>query len=231
MIRRKKSKITASIIALGISIMTFIVCIVLLVGYIRFAKRTEAALMALHDDIVSVQKDIEEAQSTLEARIEDFDRSVSEGIAAMGKQLEASDSNVTMLSKRAQAQFNETKKMSSTYDALLTEEKSRRIETASLDSSLVLKTREADTLFTNGNYAKAYALYGEILAFQKDNLTVRFRRIFSLFSMNRLDSSVYAEILRECSILRKNGFTDEKLDEMEKFIKEEQGGGRSADQS
>ena len=231
MIRRKKSKITASIIALGISIMTFIVCIVLLVGYIRFAKRTEAALMALHDDIVSVQKDIEEAQSTLEARIEDFDRSVSEGIAAMGKQLEASDSNVTMLSKRAQAQFNETKKMSSTYDALLTEEKSRRIETASLVSSLVLKTREADTLFTNGNYAKAYALYGEILAFQKDNLTVRFRRIFSLFSMNRLDSSVYAEILRECSILRKNGFTDEKLDEMEKFIKEEQGGGRSADQS
>ena len=231
MIRRKKSKITASIIALGISIMTFIVCIVLLVGYIRFAKRTEAALMTLHDDIVSVQKDIEEAQSTLEARIEDFDRSVSEGIAAMGKQLEASDSNVTMLSERTQAQFNETKKMSSTYDALLTEEKSRRIETASLDSSLVLKTREADTLFTNGNYVKAYALYGEILAFQKDNLTVRFRRIFSLFSMNRLDSSVYAEILRECSILRKNGFTDEKLDEMEKFIKEEQGGGRSADQS
>ena len=55
MIRRKKSKITASIIALGISIMTFIVCIVLLVGYIRFAKRTEAAFMALHDDIVSVQ--------------------------------------------------------------------------------------------------------------------------------------------------------------------------------
>ena len=192
MIRRKKSKITASIIALGISIMTFIVCIVLLVGYIRFAKRTEAALMTLHDDIVSVQKDIEDAQSSLEARIEDFDRSVSEGIAAMGKQLEASDSNVTMLSKRTQAQFNETKKMSSTYDALLTEEKSRRIETASLDSSLVL---------------------------------------FSLFSMNRLDSSVYAEILRECSILRKNGFTDEKLDEMEKFIKEEQGGGRSADQS
>ena len=231
MIRRKKSKITASIIALGISIMTFIVCIVLLVWYIRFAKRTEAALMALHDDIVSVQKDIEDAQSSLEARIEDFDRSVSEGIAAMGKQLEASDSNVTMLSKRAQAQFNETKKMSRTYDALLTEEKSRRIETASLDSSLVLKTREADTLFTNENYAKAYALYGEILAFQKDNLTVRFRRIFSLFSMNRLDSSVYAEILRECSILRKNGFTDEKLDEMEKFIKEEQGGGRSADQS
>ena len=231
MIRRKKSKITASIIALGISIMTFIVCIVLLVGYIRFAKRTEAALMTLHDDIVSVQKDIEDAQSSLEARIEDFDRSVSEGIAAMGKQLEASDSNVTMLSKRTQAQFNETKKMSSTYDALLTEEKSRRIETASLDSSLVLKTREADTLFTNENYAKAYALYGEILAFQKDNLTVRFRRIFSLFSMNRLDSSVYAEILRECSILRKNGFTDEKLDEMEKFIKEEQGGGRSADQS
>lgn len=229
MIRRKKSKITASIIALGISIMTFIVCIVLLVGYIRFAKRTEAALMTLHDDIVSVQKDIEDAQSSLEARIEDFDRSVSEGIAAMGKQLEASDSNVTMLSKRTQAQFNETKKMSSTYDALLTEEKSRRIETASLDSSLALKTREADMLFTNGNYAKAYVLYGEILAFQKDNLTVRFRRIFSLFNINRLDSSAYAEILRECSILRKNGFTDEKLDEMEKFIKGEQSGGRSAD--
>ena len=227
--RRKKSKITASIIALGISIMTFIVCIVLLVGYIRFAKRTEAALMALHDDIVSVQRDIEEAQSSLEARMDGFDRSVSEGFAAISKQIRISNGNVTMLSKHTQAQFNETKKMSSTYDALLKEEKSRRIETVSLDTSLALKTREADTLFTNGNYTKAYALYGEILEFQKDNLTVRFRRIFSLFNINRLDSSVYAEILRECSILRKNGFTDEKLDEMERFIKGEQGGGRSAD--
>lgn len=229
MIRRKKSKITASIIALGISIMTFIVCIVLLVGYIRFAKRTEAAFMALHDDVVSVQKDIEDAQSSLEARIEDFDRSVSEGFAAISKQIRISNGNVTMLSKHTQAQFNETKKMSSTYDALLKEEKSRRIETVSLDTSLALKTREADTLFNNGNYTKAYALYGEILEFQKDNLVVRFRRIFSLFNINRLDSSAYAEILRECSILRKNGFTDEKLDEMERFIKGEQGGGRSAD--
>ena len=229
MMRRKKSKITASIIALGISIMTFIVCIVLLVGYIRFAKRTEAAFMALHDDVVSVQKDIEEAQSSLEARIDGFDRSVSEGFAAISKQIRISNGNVTMLSKHTQAQFNETKKMSSTYDALLKEEKSRRIETVSLDTSLALKTREADTLFNNENYTKAYALYGEILEFQKDNLVVRFRRIFSLFNINRLDSSVYAEILRECSILRKNGFTDEKLDEMERFIKGEQSGGRSAD--
>ena len=139
--RRKKSKITASIIALGISIMTFIVCIVLLVGYIRFAKRTEAALMALHDDIVSVQRDIEDAQSSLEARIDGFDRSVSEGFAAISKQIRISNGNVTMLSKHTQAQFNETKKMSSTYDALLKEEKSRRIETVSLDTSLALKTR------------------------------------------------------------------------------------------
>ena len=228
MIRRIKTNITTSLIAAVASVMTFIACIVLIVFHVRFARRTDVALAALHDDIDTARTELESARSSLEAHIDGFERSVSEGFAALGEQIRVSDRNVTMLRRNTQAQFNETKKMSDTYDALLAEEKNRRIGTAALDTSLAAKTQEADAIFNNGDYVKAYALYTEILEFQKDNLAVRFRRVFSLFNINRLNSGVYAEILRECSVLRRNGFVDERLNEMETFIKAEQGGGRSA---
>ena len=229
MARRKKIKITTSLIAAVASVMTFFACIVLIVFHVRFARRTEAALDGLHNDIDTTRTELENARSSLEGHIDGFERTVSENFATISEQIRASDRNVAQLRRNTQAQFNETKKMNSMYDALLAEEKNRRIETAALDNSLALKTREADKVFDNGDYVKAYVLYTEILEFQKDNLAVRFRRVFSLFNINRLDSGVYAEILRECSVLRKNGFTDERLDEMETFIKAEQGGGLRAE--
>ena len=229
MAQSKKIKITAPLISAVFSIMAFIVCIILVVFHIRFAKKTDVAFIALNNDIEATRVELENARNSLEQSIESFSHSVSEDFVKVNERIRVSDRNVTMLSKNTQAQFDETKKMSSTYDALLAEEKNRRIETVSLDNSIVIKTQEADTLFSNEKYTKAYELYTEILEFQKDNLDVRFKRVVSLFNINRLDSAVYAEILRECSVLRQNGFVDERLDEMETFINAEVYGGQRAD--
>ena len=82
MARRKKIKITTSLIAAVASVMTFFACIVLIVCYIRFARRTEATLAALSDDIDATRTELESARSSLEMHIDNFERSVSEEFAS-----------------------------------------------------------------------------------------------------------------------------------------------------
>ena len=107
MARRKKIKITTSLIAAVASVMTFLACIVLIVCYIRFARRTEATLAALGDDIDATRTELESARSSLEMHIDNFERSVSEEFAALGERMRVSDRNVTMLRRNTQAQFDE----------------------------------------------------------------------------------------------------------------------------
>ncbi len=118
--------------------------------------------------------------------------------------------------------------MKENMDALL-REKSQK-ETAdvagliSLDTAEELKafiqkkTLEADTLYMDLKYKKAYELYTQILGLKPYDADIRFKRMQSLFLSNRLDKSNYELILEDCNFLSSIGYVNAEMTEIMAFI-------------
>lgn len=128
------------------------------------------------------------------------------------------------IQKRSNTQFTETKKMKKTYDDLLAEQKKKTVDTIVTDTAVSKMIEEADFLYRNKNFSKSYKLYCDILSFHSEDNDIRFKKMVSLYYMNPMDSSKYAEILRDCELLRHNGKSDPKIYEIEKEIITEKGG-------
>lgn len=121
-------------------------------------------------------------------------------------------------------QFSETKEMKDGYDQLLDEQKKLRIDTVKKDSAVSNMIVSADQLYKEKNYREAYKKFSDILLYQPENSEIRFKKADSLFRINPMDSTKYNEILSECNALRKNGYINPSLDEIETYIKNESGG-------
>jgi hypothetical protein len=118
-------------------------------------------------------------------------------------------------------QLRLTEGIETTYSDLLEEQKKRTVDESAKDLDIEIMRGEAYTAFKNENYKRAYDLFSNVQLYQKDNLDVRFYRIYSLFLVNRMDTGKYKMMLDELAILRLNGYTDERVDEMAEHIEQE----------
>lgn len=118
-------------------------------------------------------------------------------------------------------QFIKTSEMENHYFNLLEEEKKKRVDSSGLDLDLERIEKEGKEAFLAGKYQKAYLDYAKLLGFNSSDMNVRFYKMLSLFNLNKSDSSKYKEILTDCKILKENGFQEERIEEIEAFIKQE----------
>ena len=80
------------------------------------------------------------------------------------------------------------------------------------------KTSEADALYVEQKFKRAYEVYTQILGLKPYDAEIRFKRMKSLFLSNRQDSSNYELILEDCSFLSSIGFVNEEMNEIMAFI-------------
>ena len=125
--------------------------------------------------------------------------------------------------KSTDRQFSETKKMKSGYDLLLDEQKKQRIDSVKKDTAVTNMTAEAEAFYKAKDYREAYKRFLDVLQYQPESNEIRFKKAHSLFCINPMDSTKYNEIISDCEVLRKNGYANPKLDEIEKHIKAERG--------
>ncbi|MBQ8679933.1 MAG: hypothetical protein IJ530_09210 [Treponema sp.] len=166
----------------------------------------------------SVKKTLGDAVSELAEKVESLESNMREEFKETGK-------NINSVLNSTNAQFSETTKMSRTYGQILEEQQKQRVDTVSRDTSLIEKKKNADALYNAKEYKRSYELYSEILTYQGEDSDVRFKKMYSLFNMNKMDSAKYKEILTDCAILKNKGYANPAIDEIERFISFETKGG------
>ena len=118
-------------------------------------------------------------------------------------------------------QFNKTIKIEQTYSNILKEEKLQRVDNTEFDIAIGEQKKVAYKEFLRGNFKNALNLYYQILEKLPNDVDSRLYKALSLFYLNKMDSANYSELLNDCKLLRKNGILDNRIDEMENFIKME----------
>lgn len=118
-------------------------------------------------------------------------------------------------------QFNKTIKIEQTYSNILKEEKLQRVDNTEFDIAIGEQKKVAYKEFLRGNFKNALHLYYQILEKLPNDVDSRLYKALSLFYLNKMDSANYSELLNDCKLLRKNGILDNRIDEMENFIKME----------
>lgn len=117
---------------------------------------------------------------------------------------------------------NNVVKMKKTYDKILQTEQEKHIDNSLFDIAMQEKFDSAKKMFNQKDYSKALILLKSIMEFDSSNLEVRFYKMLSTFYINKMDSSMYSEVLSDCKILKESGYKDERIDEIENFIIGEQ---------
>jgi hypothetical protein len=129
--------------------------------------------------------------------------------------------NISALLNGLSIQQRLTEEIEATYSSLLEEQKKRTVDESELEFDIENKREEAYGAFNAGSYKEAYDLFSQVLIYQQDNWDVRFHRIYALFLLNPQDTSTFRPILDEIDLLKRNGYLNDKMDEMEEFIKVE----------
>ncbi|WP_407427409.1 hypothetical protein [Treponema sp.] len=162
-----------------------------------------------NDKIISTVEQLEEKIDSLSQTVTEYDDLLLQ--------------EITENRKSTDRQFSETKKMKSGYDLLLDEQKKQRIDSVKKDTAVTNMTAEAEAFYKAKDYREAYKRFLDVLQYQPENNEIRFKKAHSLFCINPMDSTKYNEIISDCEVLRKNGYANPKLDEIEKHIKAERG--------
>lgn len=121
-------------------------------------------------------------------------------------------------------QFSETKRMKFTYDKLLEEQQKKTVDISGKDSLVIELIANGNEFFSKENYMKAYDAYSKVLQHQPENNEIRFMKMCSLYYSNSMSSLNQNEILEDCELLKKNGFINEKLNTIEKSVRQEKDG-------
>lgn len=121
-------------------------------------------------------------------------------------------------------QFNEAKKVRMTYDKLLDEQKKKTVDVSGKDSLVIELTEIGNKQYSEGKYLDAYENYCKVLLYQPENSEIRFKKMSSLYYSNSMNSTNQKEILDDCSTLKNNGYTNPKIEEIEKSVRQERDG-------
>ena len=129
-----------------------------------------------------------------------------------------------LLSSKSDTQISQTAGMKKTYDDLYEEQRKKTLDTTSQDTAVAQIKKDAESYFSQKNYAAAYREFVKVLSYQKDDMESRLKKMKSLYYKNRADSSKYTEILEDIRILKANGHCDSEASEIERIILAEREG-------
>ena len=192
----------------------------------KFAVTVSAMVLMLASNIFLAARivSLEKAVSALEVKTDGFGKSLAEFRAHADVQAGRIQKDLGEIAEKADMQFSRTVGMSRTYDALLSEQKKKTVDTTSLDNAVESMRREAKKHFAEKKYSLAYNEFKKVLSYQKDDMESRLNKMKSLYYKNRADSSSYSEILEDIRILRENGHLDEEAAQIEKLVTAEREG-------
>ena len=218
---KTKSNEITKLFVIIVSLIALTVNILVVVNGFRGMSEKINEVETKIDDLTT---DVENLTQELEDHKKSFDTAFAVYQEDM-KQLNLKMDNVNTGIQRNQttvnSQYRKTVQMEQTYSNLLEEEKKRHLDTAEHDSENDKLNNEAKAFFAKKEYVKAYEIFNSILQDDPSDNEIRMYRMLSLFNINKLDSSNYADILQNIKILRENGITDPRLSEVEEFIKGE----------
>jgi hypothetical protein len=192
----------------------------------KFAVTVSAMVLMLASNIFLAARivSLEKAVSALEVKTDGFGKSLAEFQAHADVQAGRIQKDLGEIAEKADMQFSRTVGMSRTYDALLSEQKKKTVDTTSLDNAVESMRREAKKHFAEKKYSLAYNEFKKVLSYQKDDMESRLNKMKSLYYKNRADSSSYSEILEDIRILRANGYLDGEATQIETLVTAEREG-------
>lgn len=192
----------------------------------KFAATVSAMALMLASNIFLAARivSLEKAVSALEVKTDGFGKSLAEFQAHADVQAGRIQKDLGEIAEKADMQFSRTVGMSRTYDALLSEQKKKTVDTTSLDNAVESMRREAKKHFAEKKYSLAYNEFKKVLSYQKDDMESRLNKMKSLYYKNRADSSSYSEILEDIRILRANGYLDGEATQIETLVTAEREG-------
>ncbi len=123
-------------------------------------------------------------------------------------------------------QTKKTDTIETTFTAILDEQKKQHISTVSEDRVLAEKGERAKQLFEEKEYIKAAVLWDEIVILQPDNREARFYALYARYIHNPADSSLYEKIIREFTLLEKNGYTRKEMEDILETVRMETSGAK-----
>ncbi len=118
-------------------------------------------------------------------------------------------------------QIKQTTNMATKYDQILEAEKNRKIIDSERDKELEDKKKRIKELYKNQDYFECIKYCSEVLVYEPENYEIRFFKMISTFTLNKMDSSKYEEILEDCSVLKNVGYRLESVNMVEEFIRTE----------
>lgn len=217
---KQKNELNAEVRIIILICITFIIFVLLIVNMI-YNSRNMHKLMNECNDIkekVSLNSEkLDELKSVLLA----FEEKTDNGFLIIeGQNIELLDYAVKNQGTTA-IHYRKTLDIEKTYSDLLEEERKTRVDSSEFDLSIEAKKKEARKCFDKEQYSEALKNYREVLEVNPSDNEVRFYKMLSLFYINKMDSTNYSEIRNDIKILKENAMTDERIYEIEQFIKQE----------
>ncbi len=138
----------------------------------KFAVTVSAMVLMLASNIFLAARivSLEKAVSALEVKTDGFGKSLAEFQAHADVQAGRIQKDLGEIAEKADMQFSRTVGMSRTYDALLSEQKKKTVDTTSLDNAVESMRREAKKHFAEKKYSLAYNEFKKVLSYQKDDM-------------------------------------------------------------
>ena len=177
-----------------------------------------------------MESSIDEAKITLEKRLNEKTESVQNHIetelkTALKKDFRNTRHTIQGLQTKVIEQSKKTDTIETTFTALLDEQKKQHISTVVADTVLAKKEEQAKRLFEEQEYIQAANLWDEIVAVQSDNFDARFYAQYARYLYNPMDSSLYTKIVQEFTLLQKNGYMRQEMDDVLQTLRMETTGG------
>lgn len=177
-----------------------------------------------------MESSIDEAKITLEKRLNEKTESVQNHIetelkTALKKDFRNTRHTIQGLQTKVVEQSKKTDTIETTFTALLDEQKKQHISTVVADTVLAKKEEQAKRLFEEQEYIQAANLWDEIVAVQSDNFDARFYAQYARYLYNPMDSSLYTKIVQEFTLLQKNGYMRQEMDDVLQTLRMETTGG------
>lgn len=182
--------------------------------------------------IVTAQEKLEENYEKINRILNDLHEKLEKQIATLGNEIMAGYEREIFLIEELEdlldgiknEQFNQIKQttnMASKYDQILEAEKNRKIINSERDNELENKKQRIKELYKNQDYLECIQYCNEILVYEPEDYETRFYKMICTFTLNKMDSSKYEEILEDCSVLKRVGYRLESVNMVEEFIQAE----------
>lgn len=185
--------------------------------------------------ILATQEKLEEHNEKIGSLLKDLHEKLENQIATLGIEImteyekeiiliEEIDEQLDGIQNEQFRQIKQTTNMASKYDQILEAEKNRKIINSERDNELENKKKQIKELYKKQDYLGCIKCCSEVLVYEPEDYETRFYKMISTFTLNKMDSSKYEEILEDCSVLKKVGYRLDTVNTIEAYIQAETSG-------